>query len=73
MTDTTAALLAAAKKAATIMAVDRERRAQRGEEDTIGTSVLALLRVAITEAEAPPLIVTEAPPPWWGKNSKVRV
>lgn len=44
-------LLEALKKAETIMQVDRDRAERKGREDTIGASVLALLRSTIAEAE----------------------
>lgn len=44
-------MLEALRKAETILAVDRERRARKGLEDTIGASVLALVRSVIAEAE----------------------
>ncbi len=54
LADAAPKLLEAAKKAATIMGVDRNRLAQLGkaDNDVIGASVLELLKQAIAEAEA---------------------
>lgn len=46
------AMLAALKKAEAILAVDRQRRAAKGQDDTIGASVLALVRDAIAIASS---------------------
>lgn len=44
-------MLEALRKAETILAADRQRRAAKGLDDTVGASVLALVSATIAEAE----------------------
>jgi hypothetical protein len=46
-----AAALDALHKAATILQVDRDRAVRQGRDDTVGASVLALVRSTIAQAE----------------------